>query len=80
MKDIKFDLAINIINYNSAKYTKQCIQSVLDNTTSTISYEIIIVDNASSSKDYEALKNHMMGTFKFEILKNDNAPIKVALQ
>ncbi|MGB5665015.1 glycosyltransferase family 2 protein [Eudoraea sp.] len=59
MKDIKFDLAIIIINYNSAKYTKQCIQSVLDNTTSTISYEIIIVDNASNSIDYEALKNHI---------------------
>ena len=59
MKDIKFDLAIIIINYNSAKYTKQCIQSVLDNTTSTISYEIIVVDNASNNKDYEALKNHI---------------------
>ena len=67
MKDIKFDLAIIIINYNSAKYTKQCIQSVLDNTTSTISYEIIIVDNASNSKDYEALKNHISGLKKTNI-------------
>jgi len=67
MKDIKFDLAIIIINYNSAKYTKQCIQSVLDNTTSTISYEIIIVDNASNSKDYEALKNHIFKLKKTNI-------------
>jgi GT2 family glycosyltransferase len=67
MKDIRLDLAIIIINYNSAKYTKQCIQSVLDNTTSTISYEIIIVDNASNSKDYEALKNHISGLKKTNI-------------
>ena len=67
MKDIKFDLAIIIINYNSAKYTKQCIQSVLDNTTSTISYEIIIVDYASNSKDYEALKNHIFKLKKTNI-------------
>jgi len=67
MKDIRFDLAIIIINYNSAKYTKQCIQSVLDNTTSTISYEIIIVDNASNSKDYEALKNHIFKLKKTNI-------------
>jgi len=67
MKDIRFDLAIIIINYNSAKYTKQCIQSVLDNTTSTISYEIIVVDNASNNKDYEALKNHISGLKKTNI-------------
>ncbi|MGB5482825.1 MAG: glycosyltransferase family 2 protein [Eudoraea sp.] len=67
MKDIRFDLAIIIINYNSAKYTKQCIQSVLDNTTSTISYEIIVVDNASNNKDYEALKNHIFWLKKTNI-------------
>jgi hypothetical protein len=67
MKDIRFDLAIIIINYNSAKYTKQCIQSVLDNTTSTISYEIIVVDNASNNKDYEALKIHISGLKKTNI-------------
>ena len=57
MRSTKLDLAIIIINYNSSEFSKKCIQSVLENTTNTISYQIIIVDNASKNKDYEALKN-----------------------
>ncbi|MGB5359743.1 MAG: glycosyltransferase, partial [Eudoraea sp.] len=59
MRDIKFDVAIIIINYNSSEFTQKCIQSVLENTTGTISYEIIVVDNASKNKDYEVLKNYI---------------------
>lgn len=59
MRSSKFDLAIIIINYNSSEFSKKCIQSVLENTTNTISYEIIIVDNASKNKDYEVLKNYV---------------------
>ncbi len=57
MRSTKLDLAIIIINYNSSEFSKKCIQSVLENTTNTISYQIIIVDNASKNKDHEALKN-----------------------
>jgi GT2 family glycosyltransferase len=59
MKSTKLDLSIIIINYNSFEFTQKCIQSVLENTTSTISYEIIIVDNASKRDDYVALKNYI---------------------
>jgi len=59
MKSTKLDLSIVIINYNSFEFTQECIQSVLENTTSTISYEIIIVDNASKRDDYIALKNYI---------------------
>jgi len=59
MRNTKLDLAIIIINYNSSEFSQKCIQSVLENTTSTISYEIIIVDNASKNRDYEALKNYI---------------------
>ena len=59
MRSTKFDLAIIIINYNSSEFSKKCIQSVLENTTGTISYEIIVVDNASRNEDYEVLKNHI---------------------
>jgi hypothetical protein len=59
MRSTKFDLAIIIINYNSSEFSKKCIQSVLENTTGTISYEIIVVDNASKNEDYEVLKNHI---------------------
>ena len=59
MRSTKLDLAIVIINYNSSEFSQKCIQSILENTTSTISYEIIIVDNASKNRDYEALKNYI---------------------
>ncbi len=66
MRNTKLDLAIVIINYNSSEFSQKCIQSVLENTTSTISYEIIIVDNASKNRDYEALRNFISN------LKNTN--------
>ena len=59
MRSTKLDLSIVIINYNSFEFTQKCIQSVLENTTSIISYEIIIVDNASKKDDYIALKNYI---------------------
>jgi len=70
MRDIKFDVAIIIINYNSSEFSQKCIQSVLENTTGTISYEIIIVDNASKNEDYEELKNYISG------IKNTNISLK----
>lgn len=53
----KLDIAIIIINYNSSEFTIQCIESVLKNTTRDIQYELIIVDNASASEDFEMLKS-----------------------
>jgi len=59
MRSTKFELAIIIINYNSSEFTQKCIRSVLEHTTKTISYEIIVVDNASKNEDYEVLKNYI---------------------
>lgn len=59
MRSTKLDLSVIIINYNSYEFTRECIQSVLGNTSSTVTYEIIIVDNASKNDDYLALKNYI---------------------
>ena len=40
------DLSIIIVNWNSSGYLEKCLKSIVDNT-SGISYEIIVVDNAS---------------------------------
>jgi GT2 family glycosyltransferase len=40
------DVSIIIVNYNTFELTCQCIQSVIDKTEG-ISYEVIVVDNAS---------------------------------
>lgn len=49
------DVSIITINFNSSKYTVKCIESIISNTSETITYEIIIVDNASTKDDYEQL-------------------------
>ncbi|OYQ34668.1 glycosyl transferase [Flavobacterium cyanobacteriorum] len=51
-----FDVSVIIINYNSSGYTVECVKSVLEKTSSTISAEIIIVDNNSRPEDYSALE------------------------
>ncbi|HEU4789007.1 MAG TPA: glycosyltransferase family 2 protein [Flavobacterium sp.] len=51
-----FDIAIILINYNSSKHTINCIQSIIDNTSEKINYQIIITDNCSEKEDYFTLK------------------------
>ena len=50
------DVAVVIINYNTAQFTLECIQSVQEKTSPEIDYEIVVVDNASEVEDYELLQ------------------------
>ncbi|MFD2592242.1 glycosyltransferase [Aquimarina hainanensis] len=49
------DISIIIINYNSSSYTIQCIQSIIEKTSPSINYDIIVIDNASHYDDYSKL-------------------------
>lgn len=49
------DISVIIINYNTASYTLECVQSVISQTDSKISYDIIVVDNNSKLDDYKIL-------------------------
>lgn len=49
------DVSIIIINYNSSKYTANCITSI-HKYTKSLNYEIIIVDNNSTSEDLNFLE------------------------
>lgn len=49
------DISIIIVNYNSKEITKSCIHSIINNTLD-ISYEIIVVDNASKDSSCEYLR------------------------
>lgn len=51
----KIDVSIIIVNYNTKVVTQKCIESVIDKTKA-VSYEIILVDNASSDGSVEAIK------------------------
>ena len=46
------DVSVIIVNYNTLRITQDCIDSIVENTVG-VSYEIIVVDNASTdgSKD-----------------------------
>jgi len=49
------NISIILINYNTAKFTLDCITSIYKNTTKTIDFEIIVVDNNSEDEDYKIL-------------------------
>ena len=54
------DVSIIIINYNTFQLTSECIRSVIE-FTKRISYEIILVDNASVECDAELFKEKFPG-------------------
>ena len=51
-----FDIATIIINYNSSKFTKECIDSIIDKTAASLNFQIIIVDNCSKKEDFLSLE------------------------
>lgn len=51
-----FDVSIIIVNYNTKDLLSDCIKSIYENTKG-VSYEIIVVDNASSDSSVEMLRD-----------------------
>jgi GT2 family glycosyltransferase len=56
MEQARKDVAVVIINYNSSGFTLDCVRSIVSQTASETSYQIVIVDNASRSEEVEKLK------------------------
>ncbi|MFK7834115.1 MAG: glycosyltransferase family 2 protein [Winogradskyella sp.] len=52
------DISIIIINFNSANYTINCIESIYK-YTKELSFEIIVVDNHSSAEDQQTLQDFL---------------------
>src|SRR6185369_17420163 len=42
------DISIIIVSYNTKDFVKECIDSIIKTTPKNISFEIIVVDNAST--------------------------------
>ena len=64
------DLSIIIINYNTSKYTINCLESIVNTISSTIVYEIIIVDNHSEINDITNLENQVKKYNNLKLIKN----------
>ncbi len=54
--NVNIDVSVIIVNYNTLDLTKQCINSIKTHTRG-ITYEIIIVDNASEDGSQEYFQN-----------------------
>ena len=60
MSILSAELSIIIVDYNGKHYLKQCLDSIADHCSS-VSYEIIIVDNNSSNGSQKYLKENYSG-------------------
>lgn len=64
------DLSIIIINFNTSKYTINCIESIISNTAKGIAYEIIVIDNNSKIEDLLELEKGLHEFPKIQLIKN----------
>ncbi len=52
----KIDVSIIIVSYNTVDFLRNCLQSVKHNISDKITYEVIVVDNASSDTSVEMVR------------------------
>ncbi len=54
------DLSIIVVNWNSEEYLRECLASIYENTRG-ISFEVVVVDNASPAKTIDSVKDRFPG-------------------
>ena len=54
------DLSIIIVSYNTKEFLKNCLASILSSIDGNLSYEIIVVDNASTDGTIEAIQKSIL--------------------
>jgi GT2 family glycosyltransferase/GR25 family glycosyltransferase involved in LPS biosynthesis len=69
VKIIHCNLSVIILCFNQLEYTKQCIESVLQNTVCD-SYEVVVVNNASSDGTNEYLKELSYNNANVKVINN----------
>ncbi len=52
------DLSVIIVNYNKAELLKQCLESLYDNISQSLHFEVIVIDNASVDQSCALVKEH----------------------
>ena len=69
-------VSIIIPVYNSEKYVEKCIKSVINQTFREL--EIIVIDDGSTDKSYDVLKNLAMEDKRILLLHQENAGVAIA--
>lgn len=64
------DVAVVIINYNTSKYTVQCVNSVLEKTDPSLKFGIVVVDNASREDDLSYLKETLPSSDNIKLIES----------
>lgn len=64
------DISFIIINYKSARLTKSCIKSIVESDMAGLSYEIIVVDNASGDGIRDILEKSVRNVTLIEMEHN----------
>ena len=64
------DVAVITINYNASEYTLNCLQSVLEKTSTGFSYKIVVVDNNSEENDYQNLLKNFPDDSRCELYRS----------
>jgi len=59
------ELSIILVNWNGAKFLPDCLKSIVENPPS-VTYEIVVVDNASTDASVEWLKSNEAVSFLFD--------------
>lgn len=59
MRTKEIDISIILLNYNTAIYSVDCINSILKKTSEKLSFEIIVIDNASELDDFLKVKTYI---------------------
>lgn len=59
-------VSVIIVNFNGVKFINNCVLSVLNNTA--VSFEVIVVDNASGDKSLEMLKQNFLTEKKLKLI------------
>ena len=65
----KYDLTIQVTAYNKLEYTKNCVQSILDNIPPNLNYELILINHGSSDQTQEYFES-INPTKQIDIIKN----------
>lgn len=64
------DLSIVIVNYNTKEFLRNCLASILSSIDGELSYEVIVVDNASTNGSPSVISNFQFQISNFKIILN----------